>query len=82
MPRRTVSVVDARTGPNDALISRRRELLLYRSHGGSLPVHRYYRQQIHKLAFIRTEDGLIIIILLVVTIKTKQTDQRNDEIRD
>ena len=33
----------------------------------------YYRQQIHELACIRTEDTLIVIIL---TIGTKLLDQR------
>jgi hypothetical protein len=37
------------------------------------------RSRTHKLAFIRTEDALTIIIL---TAKIKQPDQRKDEIRD
>ena len=38
-----------------------RGVLQYRSHGGlgSSPVHHYYRQQIRKLACVRTEDSTL-----------------------
>jgi hypothetical protein len=42
-------------------------------------VHHYHHEQIHKLACIRTEDALFIIIKPT---KTKQPDPRKDEIRD